>query len=129
MKVKVITTGEVKHVPNDLVTTGLLRIGIIEEIKPEPPAPGNAVWEIWNPDKDGLSAHSQLTIKASCSVCGQKIWGAPAPNLAAVSKFVFWHCGRGQNVPKDVAEDWVKRGGGARFPTGHEGVQPDQEIT
>jgi hypothetical protein len=127
MKVRYKNTGKIEHVPNNVTTDMLLKAGLLEVVVEPPPAPGTATWNLINPDKDGLSAQSQLTIVGQCAVCNQKLWGAPASNMAAVDKMIFWHCGRGEHVPKDVAAEYVNRGGGTAFPTGREMPQPEQK--
>ncbi len=117
MHVRVKATGKTMHVARDSSTELMLAAGLIEEIKPEPPKPGTAVWSLTNPAAEG-SEYSHLTIRAACDVCAQKIWGSPRPNMADVNKLVFWHCGKGERPPAHVAAEYVKAGGGLPFPKG-----------
>ncbi len=125
MKIRIVATGEVRSVPNCDLVDALIASKVWERVVPLPPQPGNAVWSLYDSDKDGLSALSKLAIQASCSICKQKIWGAPMPSQQAINKLVFWHCGKGETAPKEVAEEYCARGGGVSFEAGYPKVQPE----
>ncbi len=129
MKIRITATGEVRNVPNGELTDALIASKVWERVVPLPPQPGTAVWSLFNPDKDGLSKDSRLTIQASCPVCNQKIWGAPTPSQQAINKLVFWHCGKGETAPKEIAEEYCAAGGGIGFDTGYPKVQDPPQIS
>src|SRR5258708_9978499 len=105
MKIRITATGEVRSVPNGDLTDALIASKVWERVVPLPPQPGNAVWSLYDPNRDGLSAQSKLAIQASCPMCKQKIWGAPTPSQQAINRLVFWHCGKRDTAPKEIAEE------------------------
>lgn len=117
MQVKVIATGEVKHAKNDAITARMIEMGMLEVIKPlaPPPAPsmptGEAQWGLHkDDDRNGLA------IIASCETCGTKMVFIPKLNKAAVAACGMWHCGRKEGVPENLANEYIRRGGGTPFP-------------
>jgi hypothetical protein len=116
MKVRIVLTGEVKHIPIDGHVAALLRLGIIEEIKesaPEPPR-GEARWSLVGGPND--SRFSELTITAHCDVCSSSMRFNPRPNIEAVNRAAFWHCGHRAGVPADIARTYIANGGGTPEP-------------
>ena len=115
MKVRIVATGEEKHIPIDGHVAALLRLGMIEELKENvaPPPRGDAKWAIQGGLKQDIPVP---TITASCDACNQKLWGNPKPTVEAVGKMIFWHCGRGEKVPSDIATAYIQRGGGDPAP-------------
>jgi hypothetical protein len=116
MKVRIVATGTEEHIPfaPQLVDV-LVKAGIVERVdekKPDIPR-GTARWAIQGGPKQDIPV---LTITASCDVCNQKMWGNPKPTVEAVGKMIFWHCGRGEKVPSDVATAYIQRGGGTPAP-------------
>jgi hypothetical protein len=116
MKVRIVATGTEEHIPfaPQLVDV-LVKAGIVERVDEKKPAipRGTAKWSLTGVNEGSVK---ELTIIAGCEVCSQTLRGNPKPDVESVGKMIFWHCGRGEKVPNDVATSYIQRGGGAPAP-------------
>jgi hypothetical protein len=128
MKVRIVATGEEKHIPIDGHVAALLRLGIIEELKENvaPPPRGTAKWGLTGINEGDVK---ELTITSRCDVCSQTLRGNPKPTVEAVSQMIFWHCGRGEKVPSEISTAYIQAGGGTppvcSLPVNQWGGKPD----
>jgi hypothetical protein len=117
MKVKIVATGAIEHVPfAPQIVDVLVKAGVlarVDEKKPEPER-GVARWSLVGGPGD--SNFTELTITAHCDVCASSMRFNPRPNIEAVNRAAFWHCGHRAGVPADIARTYIANGGGTPEP-------------